>query len=203
MQPPKMKYQILNSDDAARIKEAVTPSRHPKDVVLEAFQRRVFEYFTGYTFAMNGMSMVVDSMPEPINPSQNVFIGVGPPEKGVALARLNYVDVRRDAAEDGAYLDRIAKALLVLVYAEWDEVTRPQMALSYGTESKLIRSDLMGDLRLIRNWIVHNKSVVDKRVSGLKVLEWELEVGQTIVITKLRMQQFMQEMNQMLVEIQF
>lgn len=201
MSPPAVEYKILNAADAARLNAAAAKPVFPKHDLVEEFQRRVHEYFTGYVFSQKGMELVVNSLPEPNGPEQHITIGVGPPENGVALARLNYNEVRRDASLEGAYLDRIAKSLLVLVYAEWDEVTRARVAESFGVKTKMVTSDLMGDLRHVRNWIVHNKSVVDKNAGKLKLLNWGLEVGQVLTVNKERMEVFMRQINHMLVQI--
>jgi hypothetical protein len=43
---------------------------------------------------------------------------------------------------------------------------------------KGVRSDLMGDLRLIRHCIVHNKSVITSEPEKLKDLKWQLAPGE-------------------------
>ena len=44
---------------------------------------------------------------------------------------------------------------MVSAYQMWEEVTRPKIAQALGTSHNEIRSDLMGEWRHLRNWLVH------------------------------------------------
>lgn len=129
------------------------------------------------------------------DPNQALFMGAGPPDEGNVHSRVRMRDAVKYSEKDGEYADRIAKAMFVTLYAEWDERFRKMIATECDVAAKQIKSDLMGDVRLVRHWIVHNKSVVDKKRHDLKVLPWQLDTGE-LKITADRFAAFMVLVNQ-------
>lgn len=55
----------------------------------------------------------------------------------------------------GEFETTFAKSFVVSSYQMWEEVTRPKIAQALGTSHNEIRSDLMGEWRHLRNWLVH------------------------------------------------
>ena len=55
----------------------------------------------------------------------------------------------------GEFETTFAKSFVVSAYQMWEEVTRPKIAQALGTSHNEIRSDLMGEWRHLRNWLVH------------------------------------------------
>lgn len=104
-------------------------------------------------------------------------------------------DVVNFSSKDGLYINTLAKSLMVSLYSEWDELYRHRLATGIGVEAAAIRADLMGDLRHVRNWIVHNKSVVGK--NQLKVLPWHESAGSILAVSEERFAQFMDKLNEM------
>ena len=49
---------------------------------------------------------------------------------------------------------------MVFLFAYWDEEIRPRLATLKKVESREIESDIMGDLRLLRHDILHNKGIL-------------------------------------------
>ena len=72
------------------------------------------------------------------------------------LARVP-VDRVVEAFTDAGDFERLyAKAFVVFTYQPWEEVARRRIATALNVESpNHIKSDLMGDLRYLRNWLVH------------------------------------------------
>ena len=44
---------------------------------------------------------------------------------------------------------------VVLAYQRWEEFARPRIAEALGTKHADVKSDLMGEWRHLRNWLVH------------------------------------------------
>ena len=59
----------------------------------------------------------------------------------------------------------------------------------------------MGDLRLIRHCIVHNKSIVTNENTKLKELKWSLSPGE-LKITKDMFSRLLDQINHMLVRVE-
>jgi len=53
-----------------------------------------------------------------------------------------------------------ARAILVFLFAYWEDEIRPRLAAAKGVAVKEIRSDVMGDLRIVRNVILHAQSIM-------------------------------------------
>ena len=53
-----------------------------------------------------------------------------------------------------------SQAILVFLFTYWEDEIRPRLAASIKAEPNSIRSDIMGDLRVLRNVILHSKGVI-------------------------------------------
>ena len=63
-------------------------------------------------------------------------------------------------SEGGSNAQQHSQAVLVFLYAYWDEEIRPRLATSKSVDLQEIKSDIMGDLRLLRHDILHNKGIL-------------------------------------------
>lgn len=63
-------------------------------------------------------------------------------------------------AKDGSNAQQHSQAVLVFLFTYWEDEIRPRLAASNRVELKNIRSDIMGDLRVIRNVILHAKGII-------------------------------------------
>lgn len=63
-------------------------------------------------------------------------------------------------SEAGYNEQQVCWAIVVFIFATWDEEIRPRMARIRGVEPNTIMIDEMGDLRTLRRAIIHNGGVV-------------------------------------------
>jgi hypothetical protein len=63
-------------------------------------------------------------------------------------------------AEIGFNERQVCWSIIVFLFAYWDEEVRPKIAAVRGVEPNEVKVDALGDLRLIRNAIVHSKGVL-------------------------------------------
>ena len=63
-------------------------------------------------------------------------------------------------SEGGSNAQQHSQAVLVFLYTYWEDEIRPRLAISKNVELQEIRSDIMGDLRILRNVILHAKGVM-------------------------------------------
>lgn len=129
-----------------------------------------------------------------------IFISETDPNEKPATATLPAEDLIRMTRHDGEFFDTVAKSLLVLLYARWDEYYRPLFAKDIGADPKTVRCNLLGDLRHIRNCIVHGKSVVTTEHAKLKALPWSITPG-PLVVTKEMLTVFVEATHQLVVEV--
>ena len=76
------------------------------------------------------------------------------PESGHALPTGVVLDA---FSAGGEFETTFAKSFVVSAYQMWEEVTRGDIAKALGTSHNDIRSDLMGEWRHLRHWLVHPK----------------------------------------------
>jgi len=87
-------------------------------------------------------------------------------------------------SENGSNAQQHSQAVLVFLFAYWDEEIRPRLATLKKVESREIESDIMGDLRLLRNDILHNKGIISTNTTnGLEKLCDMFVVDQPIHIS--------------------
>ncbi|APP74480.1 hypothetical protein BJD12_03520 [Xanthomonas vesicatoria ATCC 35937] len=165
--------------------------------VLAEFQARGHELYMCFVFAADGLSSTAERLRPHLTGAANqaMYVGNTAPEQGKHQARIKMKDLVDFSSKGGLFTDTLAKSLIVSLYSEWDELYRHRLAKEMGVDASAIRADLMGDIRHVRNWIVHNKSVVG--VKPLKVLPWQLSVGSLLTISEEHFIQFMDQLNEM------
>lgn len=56
-----------------------------------------------------------------------------------------------------------ARSILVFLYTYWELEIRPRLAAASDVEVSAISADIMGDIRYIRNAVLHNQSVLSRK----------------------------------------
>ena len=86
-------------------------------------------------------------------------------------------------AQGGSNEQMHARAIVVFLFTFWELDIRPRLAKSKGLEPEAILSDIMGDLRVLRNVILHAKSIMRAdKYKGLKKLKDKFIVDKPIYI---------------------
>jgi len=70
------------------------------------------------------------------------------------------VDYIAANAPGGSNEQRLARAIVVFLFTYWEDEIRPRLAKAKGAEAKEVRSDIMGDMRILRHAILHAKSII-------------------------------------------
>ena len=85
---------------------------------------------------------------------------------------------------DGSNTQQHSQAILLFLFTYWEDEIRPRLAKSMDIKVNEIKSDIMGDLRIIRNVILHSKGITrqDKHKS-LKMLSDIFTVDQPVFVT--------------------
>lgn len=63
-------------------------------------------------------------------------------------------------SKDGSNTQQHSQAILVFLFTYWEDEIRPRLAISRDIELQEIRSDIMGDMRILRNVILHAKGII-------------------------------------------
>jgi hypothetical protein len=75
-----------------------------------------------------------------------------------------YLEANRPGGKNEQQHSRL---ILIFLFTYWEDEIRPRLARAKGVELNEVQSDIMGDLRTLRNVILHSKSVLrpDKHAS--------------------------------------
>ena len=87
-------------------------------------------------------------------------------------------------ADAGFNHQQICWAIIVFTFAYWDEEIRPQIAAVRGVKSDDVKLDELGDLRILRNNIIHNGGLLPaSEYAKLKVTKPLVQPDQKITLT--------------------
>lgn len=86
--------------------------------------------------------------------------------------------------EAGFNEQQITWAVIVFVFAFWDEDIRPRLAKAKSIKPNEITSDAFGDLRIFRKAIIHNAGILtDSDYTKLKIMNEICKPNQTLVFS--------------------
>ena len=77
----------------------------------------------------------------------------------------------------------IGNMCIIVIYQYWEDQFRPELARLLGRNISDITSDIMGDIRYLRNSIIHHASIALKEIENTKLLQWYKE-GDEIFINE-------------------
>lgn len=84
--------------------------------------------------------------------------------------------------KDGFNQQKAAEAALIIIYLVWEEKYRNKLIRTDGTTIFKNNSDIFGDIRHIRNSIIHNKGIANQDMVKCKVFKRFTE-GQKIILS--------------------
>lgn len=111
-------------------------------------------------------------------------------------------DFVRANEEAGLNEQQLCRSIIVFMFAFWDEEIRPQVAAARGVDPNEIKVDVFGDLRIVRNAIIHTQSVLSVQDhSRLRKLAPLLKAGGKIVLGHEEMHQLFVAIKQAITEL--
>lgn len=118
-------------------------------------------------------------------------------------ASIRHKDLLEMLEPEGKFESQLSKQFIVFVYHLWDENFRDKIADSLSISKKQVECDLMGDIRHIRNSIIHkNSDIRQKDLNHLKILSqiWDLKPAK-LVISRKMIHSLMEQINALCVKI--
>ncbi|MFW5393976.1 hypothetical protein V1951_22180, partial [Yersinia sp. 2544 StPb PI] len=142
------------------------------------------QYVVCFSFATKGIAQQGEELAKhPFKKGHRIWIGSDVATNPKMHARIDTAECIEKCKLDGYFSNELAKSLLCIMYSLWDEVYRHRLAKVTGLEAQYLECPLMGDLRKIRNCIIHNKSIVPDNGIRFEALEWLLLPGEVLVVT--------------------
>ena len=118
------------------------------------------------------------------------------------IASLTQGQLLDSLAKGGDFEDLQHKALVVMLYHRWEEWYRHGIALALGLKKNEIRCSLMGEVRLLRNVIVHDNGMVPNGFSApLLSLIWGSISTGFLIVTDDMVHALMEQLNAIQVEV--
>ncbi|SDR76325.1 hypothetical protein SAMN04488570_0303 [Nocardioides scoriae] len=166
-----------------------------EDEVVEAIKYMIAESLAVSVFASSGMFYLSRHMHQ-VHPDVSLdnFVLIGDGEGSDAdtrpLGMMQWGDLLREFDRGGSGHTVLFKQWAVTLMADWEPL-RERLAAARGVPVEEVMVDALGDLRLYRNDIVHNKGRASKDWSGrAKVLKW-FKPGEVIDIDTHHLVQFL------------
>ena len=187
------------------------PQEHVDRVItaLEAFRSDCQSHYCAFSGSINGRTLAYERF-KPLMKSRTnmVSVGTGPPDSEQqpgesTIATMHQGDLLDGLMPGGTFEDRHAKAFIVMIYHRWDEYFRQSIAESISVRPSRVQCDMMGDIRQVRNVIIHDNSEIAQNTIGkLKLLPqiWHLSVG-ALSLSEGMLQSLMEQINAMHVRI--
>lgn len=117
-------------------------------------------------------------------------------------ATMNQGQFLDSLAKGGEFEDLQNKAFVVMLYHRWDEWYRHRIATALGLEKEKVRSSLMGEVRHLRNVLVHDNGMVPENFSApLLSRAWGGVLPGFLFITDQMVTDLMEQLNAILVEV--
>jgi hypothetical protein len=169
---------------------------------LVDFQKHSQRYYICYSFASMGLQSIMhELMTCDPDPDRNMLVGPGHPKDGNFNASINIGELLKSSQAGGDFHNQIAKSFICAIYSLWDEYYRHKIASENSVGQKNVASDLMGDVRHMRNCIIHKKSEITNEHEKLQELRWALSPGE-LVVTGDMFRVLITQINEMTVRIQ-
>jgi len=129
----------------------------------------------------------------PENPNPTVYFGIGDPNLPTSrrYAAWTFDDIPVVLADDGPVQARLSQQWVVSVFTAWEHEYRPRLASAHGCPPSDLQYPLLGDLRRLRNDIVHHRGVATQANTGrCEVVHW-FSPGDTILVKAEYLAEFM------------
>ena len=167
---------------------------------LLEFKKITHAYFTAYVMANAGMDSYATDIKENISYSPEGLFQIGSSDmKKEAISEMKSKDVMVAMAKNSVFSQLMAHGTLILLFEKWELVYRGKIADELGVPKGKVLCKVMGDLRHIRNWIVHKNGIPDKHVDKIEVLDF-FTFGEPIMAVSELMYDIQKHLNQMTIE---
>lgn len=182
--------------------------------ILEEFRNNCHEQSIIFTIANVGKHQWLNKYKQSyeksleINEDNKISFGSNPPNAyqspGKSItAEIPIKHLLEKLKPEGEFENQLSKMLIVFIYYLWDDNFRDKIADSLSISKNQVECDLMGDIRHIRNSIIHkNSDIRQEDLNHLKMLSqiWDIKPGK-LVISENMIHSLMEQINALYVKI--
>ena len=173
--------------------------------LLEEFRSACHKYYFAFSHATLGYKAQHErygQIIEPANYEKRISTGSSLPTSKQSPGRSTIAEMTQgellNGLEDGGlFEDHVAKSLVVVIYHLWNEYYRPRIAKVVSAEPNQVVCELLGDIRRVRNLIIHESAILpDSFLNALVFLPqiWSFESTE-LTITRGMVHSLMEQLN--------
>lgn len=148
-------------------------------VVLDDLRLMLNDAVATHGFACMGLVLIPDLFerfpPPPENPDPIIYLGVGDPNLPSAkqYAEWRHSQALEQVARNGPVETRLSQQWIVYMFTAWEHEFRARLAAAHGCSPNDLKYPLLGDLRRLRNDVVHHHGVATPGETGkCELLVW-------------------------------
>lgn len=180
---------------------------------IDEFRSACHQQYFAFNSHINGRSWAYENWTQQLDPTNvdgQISVGTAFPNAPQlpgrsTIAWIGEKQLLAGLKEGGEFENQHAKALVVFLFHLWEEMYRKKIAGVLSVEKDQVKCTLMGELRRVRNIIVHDNAVLPEdfvRRYKLKMLPqiWNLPPGE-LRITQKMVHAMMEQINGLLVEV--
>jgi len=97
--------------------------------------------------------------------------------------RLTQEEFQKEISQKGEFTTKLSGVFLASIYQLWEDKFRKKIARGLGIEMNQVKSDLIGEIRLLRQAIIHNDFSPTKDLKKLKILDF-IELRDLILLSR-------------------
>ena len=187
------------SNDPHRTGADFSPTLKVAPAILVEFMKLIQDIGGAHYYAMLGLwkeRREIEALiaAKPIIAGRTTWIAAGPPEEQPARVYLSWPTqelVYEKLGRDGAFSIQLSNAWVTGLFSAWESKFRKEIGRVLGLGgAEELSCDEMGDLRLMRNDILHNRSIASREHTGrCRSLRW-FEQGQQIRVDTSQVYEF-------------
>jgi hypothetical protein len=139
---------------------------------LNAFKETARRFHSAYHLANLGLSQLSETILSSTGTDSSATFTLTCRESGEVISTIPTALLQKGIEKDGPFSQVIALSVLSWIYTSWNEKFRRQISREWNVPENDVMSDVMGDLRMIRNAVAHDFETATSELTNLKVLTW-------------------------------
>ena len=155
--------------------------------VIAALRAALNDASATQAFASMGLRLLPEVFggvaPVPENPDPTIYIGIGDPNSPASeqYARWPMSKALEQIAHNGPIDTRLGQQWIVFIFTLWEHEYRKRLAVAHGCSEDELVYPLLGDVRRLRNDVVHHHGIATVPNTGkCEVLRHWFPPGETI-----------------------
>jgi hypothetical protein len=156
-------------------------------LLLESLAREVNGTLATTQLAVAGARELVRNMGPAPTDDHPVFVGELDPAVHAGVPSISRSELAASVERGGSLERGLLQQWIVATFAKWELAYRPRFAALFGVAENCVRSDLFGDLRHLRNDIVHHGGIATSGNAGRCSVLHGLVPGDPIHLTNAHM----------------